>query len=304
MSLRQRQHRSLVSDYCSQLGALLERRYTERVLVAAKEQAENAAVLACEALQQAKAADRAKSQFLATVTHELRTPLNAIIGFSEIIQSAPRQSGSEITGYAKYIYESGTQLLGMLNSLLDLSRIEAGKLSLDEQEVALEEVLSAAIRPMRRMAGAKSVSITCGPIIERLLYLDLGKATQIFANLLSNAIKFTPEGGSIAITTAETPAGDVLVVIQDSGQGIARDDLARVLRPFGQIEDHLTRQNNGIGLGLPLALALVRMHGGELTLASEVGVGTAVEIRLPATRVRPSPAVRIAGADELRGQPT
>src|ERR1051325_1107606 len=114
MNSRQRKPRSLLDEYCGQLGALLERRYTERALIASKEQAEAAAILAGEAMRQAQAADRAKAQFLATMSHELRTPLNAIIGFSEIIQNAPRPS-SEIPGYAKYIHESGTQLLSMLN---------------------------------------------------------------------------------------------------------------------------------------------------------------------------------------------
>src|SRR5579859_3275189 len=151
---RQRQSRSLLDDYCAQLGALLERRYTERVLVAAKEQAENAALLAEDAMRQAQAADRAKSQFLATMTHELRTPLNAIIGFSEVLQGAPRSG--DVSDYAKYIHESGNQLLGMLNGVLDLARIEAGKAELDEQEVVFQEVLDAAIRPLRRAADEKS----------------------------------------------------------------------------------------------------------------------------------------------------
>jgi ammonium transporter, Amt family len=286
MTLRQQQRRSLLNEYCSQLGALLERRYTERVLVAAKEQAESAAVLAGEAMRQAQAADRAKSQFLASVTHELRTPLNAIIGFSEIIESAPRQN-SDIPSYARYIHESGTQLLGMLNGLLDLSRIEAGKLSLDEQAVALEEVLNAALRPLREAADEKSLTITCGAIVERVLRLDLGKMTQVFSNLLSNAIKFTPEGGSIEIGSSIEADGGLSIIVRDTGQGIAHDDLVRVLQPFGQLEDHLTRENGGIGLGLPIADALVRMHGGELTLSSEIGAGTTVEIRLPAERVGP-----------------
>ena len=285
MTPRQRR-RSLLDEYCNQLGTLLERRYTERVLIAAKEQAENAAVLAGQALRQAQATDRAKSQFLATVTHELRTPLNAIIGFSEIIQAAPPHS-TDAPAYAKYIYESGTQLLGMLNSLLDLSRIEAGKLSLDEQEVALEEVLDAAIRPLRRAAEAKALTIACDAAIGRMLSIDLGKMTQVFGNLLSNAIKFTPDGGSIEIATALTPAGDVAVLVRDTGQGIPADDLERVLLPFGQLEDHLTRQNGGIGLGLPIARALIRMHGGDLTLISELDVGTTAEVRLPAHRVLP-----------------
>jgi signal transduction histidine kinase len=293
MTLRQYQRRSLLNEYCSQLGALLERRYTERVLIAAKEQAENAAVLAGEAMRQAQAADRAKSQFLASVTHELRTPLNAIIGFSEIIEAAPRQN-SDIPAYARYIHESGTQLLGMLNGLLDLSRIEAGKLSLDEQDVALEEVLNAALRPLREAADDKGLALSCGAIVERIVCLDLGKMTQVFSNLISNAIKFTPEGGSIEISSALRPDGGISLVVRDTGQGIAEEDLVRVLQPFGQLEDHLTRENGGIGLGLPIAHALVRMHGGDLTLASEIDVGTTVEIRLPADRVRPPATAAVA----------
>ncbi len=286
MSSRQRQHRSLLTDYCNQLGALLERRYTERVLIASKEQAENAAVLAREAMRQAQAADRAKSQFLATMSHELRTPLNAIIGFSEVIQNAPRSSG-EVPAYAKYIHESGTQLLGMLNGVLDLARIEAGKLTLDEQEVLTEELLDAAIRPLRRVAEEKSVTIMCGMVVERALRLDLAKMTQVLGNLLSNAIKFTPEGGSIDIDSDLTPEGGLSILVRDTGQGIPPEELDRVLQPFGQVEDHLTRQNGGIGLGLPIACALVRMHGGELALTSEPNVGTTVEVSLPANRVRP-----------------
>jgi len=287
MNSRQIRHRSLLNNYCDQLGALLERRYTERALIAAKEQAEEAAALARGAMREAQAADRAKSQFLASVTHELRTPLNAIIGFSEIIETAPRQNG-DIPAYAKYIRQSGSQLLGMLNGLLDLSRIEAGKLSLDEQEAALEEVLNAAIRPFSAAADEKSVTIACGPSIERMLRLDLGKMTQVFTNLLSNAVKFTPEGGRIEIESVLTSDGSLSVTVRDTGQGIENEDLVRVLQPFGQLEDHLTRQNGGIGLGLPIARALVRMHGGELTLASAVGVGTTVEIHLPADRVLPA----------------
>jgi signal transduction histidine kinase len=287
---RQHPRRSLLEDFSSQLGALLERRYTERALIAAKEQAENAAQLAEDAMRQAQAADRAKSQFLATMTHELRTPLNAIIGFSEIIQAA-HHSG-ETPAYAKYIHESGTQLLGMLNGVLDLARIEAGKLALDEQDVSLEELLHAASRSMRTLAEEKSVAIMCGMVIERPLSVDPGKMTQVLVNLLANAIKFTPEGGSIEIDSDLTPEGDLSIFVRDTGKGIPREDLDRVLQPFGQVEDHLTRQNGGIGLGLPIAQALVKMHGGEVTLTSEVDIGTTVEVRLPAYRVRPFTAAK------------
>ncbi|HEX3863757.1 MAG TPA: HAMP domain-containing sensor histidine kinase [Stellaceae bacterium] len=293
MNASRRHHKSLLDDYCNQLGMLLERRYTERVLVAAKEQAENAAMLAKQAMQQAQAADRAKSQFLATMTHELRTPLNAIIGFSEVLKDAPRQS-SDIPTYASYIHESGTQLLGMLNGVLDLARIEAGRLELDEQEVRLEEVLDAAIRPLRKTAEEKSVSIMVGMVVERALMLDPGKMTQVFSNLLSNSINFTPEGGSIEIDSDLTEAGELSILLRDSGKGIPPEDLERVLEPFGQVEDHLTRQNGGVGLGLPIARALVRLHGGDLKLTSEVDVGTSIDVRLPSERVRPPAAASVA----------
>ena len=293
MRPRQHQHRSLLNEYCNQLGALLERRYTERVLIAAKEQAEGAARLAEEAMRQAQAADRGKSQFLATMTHELRTPLNAIIGFSEIIQTAPHSSG-EVPGYAKYIHEAGTQLLVMLNGVLDLARIEAGKFTLTEQDALLDEVLDAAIRPLHREAEEKSVTIKYGMTAERVLHIDLRKMTQVFGNLLSNAIKFTPPGGRVDIDWDVTVDGGLLISIRDTGEGIPTEDLERVLKPLDQVEDHLTRQHGGIGLGLPIARALVRLHGGELTLVSKVDVGTTVEIRLPADRVRPLTAAAVA----------
>lgn len=263
----------------------MDRRDTERVLVAAKEQAENAAVLAEQAMRQAQAADRAKSQFLATMTHELRTPLNAIIGFSEVLQAGPRPG--DVPEYAKYIHDSGNQLLGMLNGVLDLARIEAGRLPLDEQEVMLDEVLDAAIRPLRKAADEKSVAIMCGMVVMQPLRLDAAKMTQVFVNVLSNAVKFTSEGGSIDIDSDLTGSGELSIQVRDTGCGIPAAALDRVLQPFGQAEDYLTRQNSGLGLGLPIARALVRMHGGDISLTSEVDRGTIVEIRLPAVRVRP-----------------
>lgn len=284
-SKRQRHHRSLLDAYCSHLGVLLEHRYTERALSIAKERAEGAALLAEDAMRQAQAADRAKSQFLATTTHELRTPLNAILGFSEILLGAP--ASGEVPAYAKYIHKSGTQLLGAFNDVLDLARIEAGKLQLDEQDVALAEVLDAAIGRLRKAADEKSVTIVRRMAVDWLMHLDPTRMTQVFHKLLSNAIKFTPNGGSIEIDAERTPNGDLLIQLGDTGTGIPSDSVDRVLQPFGQIEDHLVRENAGLGLGLPIARALVRMHSGDLTLASQVGVGTTVKIRLPADRMRP-----------------
>ncbi len=279
-----RSERSLLDDYCMQLGSLLDRRQTERALTGARRNAERAARLAEEALRQAQAADRAKTSFLANVTHELRTPLNAIIGFSEIIETGGQAADHSV--YGKYIHEAGTRLLGIVNDVLTLARIEADKLELDEQIASIDEVLLASIKALSTDAEEKSISIQHNPELDHLVFLDPNKVKQIFIHLLSNAIKFTPEGGSVRISAELAENGDLVVSVRDTGRGIPAEYLERVLEPFGQVEDHLTRENQGVGLGLPLARAMIGMHGGELTLTSEVGVGTLVDITIPAGRLR------------------
>ncbi len=283
--MRGRRGQSLLNDYCLQLGTLLERRHTERTLIEARQQAENAASLAEEAMRQAQEADRAKTKFLANMTHELRTPLNAIIGFSELIRNAPPQ-GSDNPTYAKYIFDSGTQLLGILNGVLDLARIEAGRLDLEEQIVSLEEVMRVATLAIEPAATKKSVAVACQMPTDRAVSLDPSKMKQVFVNLLSNAIKFTPPGGWVEIDSEIAPTGELVVAVRDNGCGIPAQHLEKVLEPFGQVEDHLTREAEGAGLGLPIARALVVLHGGLIAITSEVGVGTTVEVRLPAHRVR------------------
>jgi signal transduction histidine kinase len=283
-----RSEHSLIDDYCSQLGSLLDRRHTEKALHGARRRAEAAARLAEDALQQAQAADRAKTNFLANVTHELRTPLNAIIGFSEIIEHA--QSAADNAAYGKYIHEAGTRLLGIVNNVLTLARIEADKLELDEQVASLNEVLGASIRMSQHDAELKSIAIVQENGADHLVYIDPSKIKQAFGHLLSNAVKFNAEGGGVRISTRLLPEGDLVLSIRDNGCGIPAADLERVLEPFNQVEDHLTRENEGVGLGLPLARAMIRLHGGELTLTSEVAVGTLVEVKLPPHRLRNSSA--------------
>ena len=282
-----RENASLIDDYCLQLGSLLDRRQTERALTGARQNAERAARLAEQALLEAQAADRAKTNFLANVTHELRTPLNAIIGFSEIIETGA--ASSDHTAYGKYIHEAGSRLLGIVNDVLTLARIEAGKLELDEQVASLDEVLRASIKSFRSEAETKAVVIEhqAGP--DHLVFLDPSKMKQVFDHLLSNAVKFTGEGGTVSVVAAPAAQGGLVVIICDTGCGIPAEYLDRVLEPFGQVEDHLTRQTDGVGLGLPLARAMTQMHGGDLTLTSEVGVGTTVHVSLPAARLRATP---------------
>jgi len=281
-------HRSLLDDYCMQLGALLDRRHTERALDGARRKAERAAQLAEEALEQAQAADRAKTNFLANVTHELRTPLNAIIGFSEIIETGP--PAADHSAYGKYIHEAGTRLLSIVNDVLTLARIEADKLVLDEQIASLAEVMRAAVKTVQGDAESKSITIVHHHEPDHLVFIDPSKTKQAFSHLLSNAVKFTGADGSVRISAQHDPAGDLVVAIRDTGCGIPAEYLDQVMEPFSQVEDHLTRENEGVGLGLPLARAMVGLHGGELSLTSEVGVGTLVEVRIPAERLHDTPA--------------
>lgn len=279
---------SLLDDYCLQLGSLLDRRHTERALNGARQRAEAATRLAEDALEQAQAADRAKTNFLANVTHELRTPLNAIIGFSEIVENAP--PSAENAAYGKYIHEAGTRLLGIVNNVLTLARVEAGKLELDEQVASLAEVLGASMRMFQHEAEAKSLTVVHETESDHLIHIDPSKMKQAFGHILSNAVKFNTARGSVRVSTRLVPSGDLVVAIRDTGCGIPAEDLDRVLEPFNQVEDHLTRENEGVGLGLPLARAMIHLHGGHLTLTSEVGVGTLVEVKLPADRLRNSSA--------------
>ncbi|MGH7036942.1 MAG: sensor histidine kinase [Stellaceae bacterium] len=273
-----------MESYCTQLGTLFG-------LATAKQQAETAAMLARQGMLEARAADRAKSDFLANMSHELRTPLNAIIGFSEAIKLDALDDRDKYPQYAGYIHDASRHLLDIINGLLDLARIEAGKLTLAEEWVALAEVTASVVQTMEPLAGRKAIALTCDagsrPLAVRV---DATRFKQILLNLLSNAVKFTPAGGTVAISVGRTAAGDLVIAVADSGIGIPPEAVERVFEPFQQIDDPLRRRDNGTGLGLPIAKALVGMHGGALELTSTVGAGTTVLLRLPAERVRPAAA--------------
>jgi signal transduction histidine kinase len=278
---------SLLENYCSRLGTLLERQYTGLALLAAKQEADAAAKHAQEAMLAAQAADLAKTKFLANMAHELRTPLNAIIGFSEIIKLDNIQARERYPQYAEYIHDAGILLLSIINGLLDLARIEAGKVDLEEQLVGVGELIRSAIRTIDPIAGKKSIHVKCElPHATALIQVDQMKFRQIMLNLLSNGVKFTEPEGEISINSCITDSGDLIIAIKDTGIGIAPEHLHRVLRPFEQVADHLTKENEGAGLGLPIARALIELHGGELALTSELGTGTTVALRLPHERVR------------------
>jgi signal transduction histidine kinase len=272
---------------------LLEARYTGLALLAAKQDADTAAKHAKEAMLEAKAADLAKTKFLANMAHELRTPLNAIIGFSEIIKLDNIQAKEHYPQYAEYIHDAGILLLNIINGLLDLARIQAGKVDLEEQLVAVGELVQSAVRTISPIAQKKSIEVSCElPQAATLIRVDQTKFRQIMLNLLSNGVKFTEPRGRILIGSGVDSRGDLVISIKDTGIGIAAEHLLRVLNPFEQVADHLTKENEGTGLGLPIARALIELHGGELALSSDLGVGTTVALRLPFERIhRAAPAV-------------
>jgi len=240
------------------------------------------------ALCQTQGADRAKSQFLANMSHELRTPLNAIMGFSETIESElfGPVGNANYRQYASDIRQSGAHLLSIINTILDLSKIEAESMDLEEEEVCIGAVVDAAISLVRAQYRNSQVTVRADlPPTLPLLCGSNVKLRQIAINLLSNAVKFTPAGGFVTVTAERERDGGLTVRVKDTGIGMSRDDIKTALEPFGQVEGHLARTRDGIGLGLPLARQLTLLHGGAFEIESTVGEGTTVILRLPAERV-------------------
>ncbi|SCW80050.1 two-component system, cell cycle sensor histidine kinase PleC [Ancylobacter rudongensis] len=230
----------------------------------------------------AEDANRAKSEFLANMSHELRTPLNAIIGFSELMESGlfGPLGNDKYNEYCRDIRDSGRYLLDVINDILDMSRIEAGRVQLNLQPVRLDEVVADAIRVMSVRAGEKQLTIVDESDAAVAVEADKRALKQITLNLLSNAIKFTPEQGRVSLRTRRSKHA-ALLVIEDSGIGIAKSALAKIGRPFEQVESQFTKTHKGSGLGLAIAKSLVELHGGSMRIRSSEGVGTTVVIRLP-----------------------
>jgi len=263
------QTNGVAADIVAVTRDITERKAHELALVQARDLAEDA--------------NRAKSRFLANMSHELRTPLNAIIGFSEVMthEMFGPVGSAKYLEYTRLIHESGAHLLELINGILDMSKIEAGKFELAEEIFPLDEAVQSAIKFVKLQADRGGVVLK--GLVERdaqSIFADKRAVKQILINLLTNGVKFTPRGGEVRIYAGLGTQG-VEIIVSDTGVGIAPEDLERLGKPFEQVEGEHVRAKEGTGLGLALVKALAAMHGGDAAIESVVGEGTAVRVRLP-----------------------
>src|ERR1700741_1667410 len=284
--------------------ATLEARAEKDALIGELEQAKS---IPDEARHRAESANVAKSRFLAQMSHELRTPLNAILGFSEVMKSEIF-GAHQVAVYKEYsgdIHNSGVHLLNLINEILDLSRIEAGRYELNEEAVSLINVVGDCHHLMNLRASSRGITIH--EVVEQAMpriWGDERAIRQVVLNLISNSIKFTPQGGEIWLKVGWTASGGQYLSVKDPGSGIAEDEIPIVLASFGQGSNSIKSAEQGAGLGLPIAKSLIDMHGGTFTLKSKLRIGTEVIVTFPPERVMSALAPMAEEAPPLQPDPT
>ena len=280
-SLKQHE-KKLIDSEQRLIATVSDLRKSQQTLELQTEQLADMAEKYAEEKTRAEEANQTKSKFLANMSHELRTPLNAVIGFSEIMESGMfgALGAEKYHEYCRDIRQSGQYLLDVINDILDMSKIEAGRIKLDIENVELETIMADALRVVNTHAQDKNLIVTADIAHDLRFRADRRAVKQIVLNLLSNAVKFTPAQGRIAVR-GHRSGNAVFIGIQDTGIGIPRDALKKLGRPFEQVESQLTKSHHGSGLGLAIAKSLVELHGGAMRIASGPGRGTIVAVHLP-----------------------
>lgn len=278
-----KQHEERLLDSERRLKATIsDLRISRQKLEAQTQQLADLAERYLEQKAEAEGASRAKSEFLANMSHELRTPLNAIIGFAEVMETGVF-GDLGCAKYGEYCYDirsSGEYLLSVINDILDMSRIEAGRIHLEKERFALDEVVARATRMIAEQARGKNLDITIEAQPDTQIFADERAIQQILVNLLQNAVKFTPEAGRIALRT-RVIGNAVNIYVEDNGIGIPQEAMQKIGKPFEQVESEYSKTYKGSGLGLAIAKSLAELHGGSLRIRSQVGTGTIVLIHLP-----------------------
>ena len=276
-SCEEKKRTSLLSGYTENLGLALMRRKAMLALKAARLEAEMSL--------------KARTEFVASMSHELRTPLNAIIGFSDMLKGAAAESPEQVREYAEYISDASRHLLELINQVLDISKIHAGRMQLSIGQVQPEQLLDHCMQLVRPRAEEKKLALIAEMQPDMpAMHADSTRLKQVILNLLSNAVKFTPEGGTVRVFLRYRAEQDLVeIVVEDTGEGMTPQEVARACEPFEQIHDQLNKKHEGTGLGLPISIAIVEMHGGRLEISSRKGEGTRVRVLLPRTQPEEGP---------------